>query len=239
MEVPPARDAANLPGFNQPFRNLRQQLRQRNFLLTTKPAPPRCPEMLDDYSLFQTAMRGVEPLPCQGAYSAPPPLPTNGPPQRPADPDLEALYELIDLVQGRGEFDLSLTDEYVSGQVPGLDHRIMAALQAGRLPVQDYCDLHGLTVAQAREQLERFLTAARAKNYRTVLVIHGRGRNSPQQIPVLKQHLQQWLSSKSFRRQILAFASARSYDGGTGALYLLLRPLNGNHARKSPARSPR
>jgi len=55
------------------------------------------------------------------------------------------------------------------------------------------------------------------------LVVHGRGHNSPDNLPVLKRYLQGWLSMKRFRRQVLAFASAQPYDGGTGALYLLLR----------------
>jgi DNA-nicking Smr family endonuclease len=53
--------------------------------------------------------------------------------------------------------------------------------------------------------------------------VHGRGRNSPGNLPVLKIHLEGWLTMKRFRRQVLAFASAQPYDGGTGALYLLLR----------------
>lgn len=236
--MPGMRDAANLPGFYQPFRTLREELQRRHYLLPTKPAPPRFPalESGDEQALFRAAMREVKPLERRGAYSVPPPPPSPRVPGRPAGAELEALYQLIDLVQGRGEFDLSFTDEYLMGQVPGLDARIMAALQAGQLPVQDYCDLHGLTVAQARERLEQFLASARAKNYRTVLVIHGRGHNSPQQIPVLKQHLEHWLTSKSFRRQVLAFASARPYDGGTGALYLLLRPLDRRTKHQKPQR---
>lgn len=224
MAPPSCCNSPDLHGFNQPFKNLRRQLKLHNFPLEQKPTPPPCPVAPDDAALFWAAMQEVAPLARDGAYSVPPPVPAANPPPISQPADLEALYQLLDLVEGRGEFDLSLTDEYLAGQVPGLDQRIVAALQAGQLPVQDHCDLHGLTVSQARERLAAFISQARKKNFRTVLVIHGRGRNSPRQIPVLKQHLQQWLTMKSFRRQVLAFASARSYDGGTGALYLLLAP---------------
>jgi DNA-nicking Smr family endonuclease len=40
---------------------------------------------------------------------------------------------------------------------------------------------------------------------------------------VLKQALQGWLSQKRIGKLVLAFATARPQDGGTGALYVLLR----------------
>jgi DNA-nicking Smr family endonuclease len=40
---------------------------------------------------------------------------------------------------------------------------------------------------------------------------------------VLKSRLANWLARGQSARRILAFASARSCDGGTGALYVLLR----------------
>ncbi len=129
----------------------------------------------------------------------------------------------MELVEGKGEFDLSLTDEYLEGQVPHLDPRVVQALKDGALPVQDYCDLHGLGVDEAQVCLKNFLADSRVRNYRTVLVVHGRGHNSPGNLPVLKSRLEGWLTMKRFRRQVLAFASAQPYDGGTGALYLLLR----------------
>jgi DNA-nicking Smr family endonuclease len=40
---------------------------------------------------------------------------------------------------------------------------------------------------------------------------------------VLKEALAGWLVDGRFGRQVLAFASARPADGGSGALYVLLR----------------
>jgi len=44
--------------------------------------------------------------------------------------------------------------------------------------MQDYCDLHGLSVEHAQVCLKQFLSQALARDYRTVLVVHGRGHNS-------------------------------------------------------------
>jgi DNA-nicking Smr family endonuclease len=43
------------------------------------------------------------------------------------------------------------------------------------------------------------------------------------QIPVLKRQLTGWLARGHWSRLVLAFTSARPYDGGVGALYVLLR----------------
>ena len=173
-------------------------------------------------TLFDQAMQEVVPLEHQGAFSVP------GKPRRcapvfPVKEDWETLCALMELVEGKGHFDLSLTDEYLEGQVPHLDPRVVRALKDGALPVQDYCDLHGLGVDEAQARLKDFLAHSQVRNYRTVLVVHGRGHNSPGNLPVLKSRLEGWLTMKRFRRQVLAFASAQPYDGGTGALYLLLR----------------
>ena len=56
-----------------------------------------------------------------------------------------------------------------------------------------------------------------------MLIVHGRGLNSKDQVPVLKTRLAQWLARGSWARLVLAFTSARPYDGGAGALYVLLR----------------
>ncbi len=227
MKAPQSKVQGNGQGFHQPFDGLRERLGRLDTLLSTKPCPPRCAPDLDEAVLFQAAMQEVVPLPSQGAFSVPW-QPPSCPPRRQDQEDWEARCQLTDLVEGRGPFDLSLTDEYVEGQVPQLDPQVMAALKAGALPIQDYCDLHGLSVPLAQVRLQKFLFQAQCRQYRTVLVVHGRGHNSPGHLPVLKQHLAAWLTMKRFRRQVLAFASAQPYDGGTGAVYLLLR-------RQSPA----
>jgi DNA-nicking Smr family endonuclease len=222
MDARKSKDQDSPTGFYKPFHGLSEQIAQTGLDLSTKPCPPRIGSSLDDGTLFIQAMQEVVPLEHQGAFSVP------GKPRRcqpvfPFKEDWEALCALTELVGGRGQFDLSLTDEYLEGQVPHLDPRVVRALKAGALPVQDYCDLHGLGVDEAEARLKEFLTHCLVCNYRSVLVVHGRGRNSPGQLPVLKSRLEGWLTMKRFRRQVLAFASARPYDGGTGALYLLLR----------------
>ena len=113
--------------------------------------------------------------------------------------------------------------EYVEGHVIGLDPRLVRRLRRGDFSWQAHLDLHGQTAAQARDAVERFIAAAVRNGHRCVLVVHGRGLNSKDQVPVLKEHMKSWLARGRIGRYVLAFTSARPVDGGAGALYVLLR----------------
>jgi DNA-nicking Smr family endonuclease len=135
----------------------------------------------------------------------------------------DALDELRDLVAGRGAFSIQCTDEYMEGVAPGVDHRLAQRLHRGDFAAQAQCDLHGHTVEDARVVVQRFVTQAHAAGQRCVRVIHGRGRNSRDNRPVLKEQVQLWLSHGRLSRLVLAFATAPTADGGAGAVYVLLR----------------
>lgn len=145
------------------------------------------------------------------------------PPARGSDADEEALLQLSELVAGVGPFDIADSDEFIEGAVPGLDPNVVRKLHRGDYAVQAHLDLHGLTQEEAKSQLITFLTASRARSFRCVLVVHGRGLHSKDQIPVLKGSIQRWLSQGRMAKEVLAFATARPHDGGAGAVYVLLR----------------
>jgi len=139
------------------------------------------------------------------------------------DEDAEELAQLAELVAGDAPFDLSDSDEFIEGLLPSLDPRIVRKLKKGEVAVQGHVDLHGLTREEARGALEKFLLAARQSQKRCVLVVHGRGLHSKDQIPVLKTSVQLWLTRGRMARWVLAFTTARPHDGGAGAVYVLLR----------------
>jgi DNA-nicking Smr family endonuclease len=155
------------------------------------------------------------------------PAPSTETVRRPVDEDAEALAVLSDLVTGNGDFDISDSSEYVEGAVVGLDPRILRRLRRGEFAYQAILDLHGMSAAAARIEVERFVVGAGAEGHRAVLIVHGRGRNSKDNVPVLKERLKSWLARGRIGRGILAFTSARPADGGAGALYVLLRRRRG------------
>ena len=137
--------------------------------------------------------------------------------------DLEAVDELRALVSGDAPFDISDGDEFIEGKTPGLDQGIVKKLRRGDYAVQGHLDLHGRTREEAKPALETFLREARRSGKRCVLVVHGRGLHSRDQLPVLKEALKAWFGHGKFARHVLAFATARPADGGAGAVYVLLR----------------
>jgi DNA-nicking Smr family endonuclease len=155
-----------------------------------------------------------------GRVASPPPDVT--PPPRKSE-DAEVLAELADLCGGDGPFDIADSDEYIEGLADGIDRRLLKRLRAGEYAVQAHVDLHGLTREDARERVARFLTESRRAGRRCVLVVHGRGLHSKDQIPVLKQAVRTWLERGQTARAVLAFTTARPVDGGAGAVYVLLR----------------
>ncbi|KJU85869.1 smr domain-containing protein, partial [Candidatus Magnetobacterium bavaricum] len=96
-------------------------------------------------------------------------------------------------------------------------------LHEGMYSVQDFLDLHGCTLAEAELIISGFIKESIRKGYRCIKVIHGRGLRSPNG-PVLKSALVKWLSGQ-MRKYIMAFATAPQYDGGLGALYILLKKV--------------
>lgn len=99
----------------------------------------------------------------------------------------------------------------------GIQHTVMRKLRRGQYSIGAELDLHGMTVREARQALSDFL---RTTHHRCVRIIHGKGHGSYQKQPILKGKVNNWLQQ---RNEVLAFCSALPVDGGTGALYVLLK----------------
>lgn len=181
---------------------------------------PRPPAPLPDDLLFAQAMHGVQPLapgPARVLATLTGRLPD------PDAEDAEVRDELAALVSGEAAFRLSDGDEFMEGSVADLDKRTRLRLRRGEFALQAHLDLHGQTREEAHATLDGFLQTQRAHGHRCVLVIHGRGKNSKDQVPVLKEQMARWLTRGAAGKIVLGFCTARSCDGGPGAVYVLLR----------------
>lgn len=217
--------------FNDAFGKLRalkdaqereqEAARKRKAAPPPAPPPPPAPRTRSEAELWEDATRGVRPVE-PGRGLAPPPAPplASGAVWH---PDLEAVDELRALISGDAPFDIQDSDEYIEGRVTGLDQALVAKLRRGEFAVQGHVDLHGMTRSEAKAAVDDFLRRSRQAGKRCVLVVHGRGTHSKDQLPVLKEALKTWLSTNRFGRHVLAFATARPADGGAGAIYVLLR----------------
>ncbi|TXH71902.1 MAG: DNA mismatch repair protein MutS [Thiothrix sp.] len=103
---------------------------------------------------------------------------------------------------------------------PGVQHRVFNKLRRGEYRVAAELDLHGLNIRQARAYLAEFLVTVYPLQGECVRIIHGKGNRSNHRGPVLKTKVNHWLRQHD---RVQAFHSARPVDGGTGAVYVLLK----------------
>jgi DNA-nicking Smr family endonuclease len=193
-----------------------------------KPKPvkedtPR-PDEKAELALFQAAMQGVSQMRDDSARKpAPKAAPAPAATPLPLDADEDDGAYLRKFLSGEVEFELEYTDEFMYGYVRGLDIKTFQQLKAGSLSVAARLDLHGMTSAQARENLLFFIRESYLQGHRCVLVVTGRGINSPGGQSVLRRETETWLTHEPLKRVVLAFCTAQAKDGGAGAIYVLLR----------------
>lgn len=161
----------------------------------------------EDAALFRSSIGLVTPLTEQNRIDLPRPSTqarVRSGVTKPAIPDLLSDY-LSDHVE----------EDYLSN---GLSRMTLRKLR--RSKVQDSLDLHGSPVDAARVLLQEFLFWAVQSEMRCVLVIHGKGVNSPGGIAVLRTLTRNWLRQHP---QVLAYCAATTELGGSGAVMILLK----------------
>jgi DNA-nicking Smr family endonuclease len=169
----------------------------------------------DEQDLFRAHMRDVKRLQAKERHSSRPKPPPRARFTR-AD-QLDVLRESLLPPSDAGS--LSSGDE-LSFRRPHVPESILTKLRRGQFAVEAEIDLHGLTAVEARGALREFIGEALNRRMTCVRVIHGKGRRSGPRGPVLKNVVNHWLQRTD---PVLAFGSARAVDGGSGAIYVLLR----------------
>lgn len=191
--------------------------RPRNLEVRDFPVSP-LPDGLDDQGLFTHAMKDVHAL----GWSAVP-LHFRPPVEiQPQSDEANALRALVEFMRS-GEIEIEQTREYIEGAVHPRGRLYLEDLRSGRFSVQAHLDLHGMNQQEARFAVDEFIVASVRSGLACIRVIHGRGRHSHKQQPILKELIQRWLCSRRLGRHVMAYTSARVCDGGGGAIYVLLR----------------
>jgi DNA-nicking Smr family endonuclease len=97
----------------------------------------------------------------------------------------------------------------------------MRQLKRGSLRISQELDLHGFLKDEALARLEHFVYDARIRGLQAVLVITGKGNNSPEG-PVLQGAVAGWLRNQG-KGLIAEFSSAPRELGGSGAFVVFLK----------------
>lgn len=96
----------------------------------------------------------------------------------------------------------------------------LSRIKKGDFNVEAVLDLHGLIADEAEQEIIDFISHCYARNQRFIRIIHGKGYNSNEQHPILKNIVNQILREI---KEVIAFSSAQEKDGGVGAVNILLR----------------
>lgn len=167
----------------------------------------------EEESLFLAEMRDVTPLKSDNKVKI------KKPPKKPLK---QAIANIDSFTIDDAFSDAEIIEEcpdILSFSRSGLQHSVLKKLRQGKQPVEHLLDLHGLTVAEARKELQAFLGDCEAAGLRHVIIVHGKGFRSKDK-PVIKPMLNRWLKAVD---NVLAFHSAQPKDGGNGAVYVLLK----------------
>lgn len=169
----------------------------------------------DDWQLFREAVKDAVPLNAEPRVSRQKSPPKPYARQR----ELDEQAVVAELLTDPGPIPGLESGEELLFLRNGYQRRYLNRLRRGHYAVRDEIDLHGMTVTPAGELLLGFINRAAAQGLGCVRVIHGKGLRSPG-LPRLKQ-----MTSRLLRRHplVIAFASCRPVDGGTGAVGVLLK----------------
>ena len=141
-------------------------------LTISNEAPMTKPFALDprDRELFRQSVGPVKPLRCDRidpipSHPAPIPRFTRADERRVLDDMLSDYFEPAELDTG----------EELYYRAEGVQQAVLRKLRRGQFRVGAALDLHGMTVAMAREALAGFLRAARRESLGCVRIVHGKG----------------------------------------------------------------
>ena len=136
-------------------------------------------------------------------------------------PKTSHIHTQIDSAQGdpftvSNELHWHDSDAQLSYSDESLSPKLFKQLQKGHIKPEATLDLHQLDRHTAATEIEHFLATAFHHDCRSLLIIHGKGTDKP----VLKNLTEQFLRQDA---RVFAFHSAQRQDGGTGAVYVLLK----------------
>lgn len=106
-------------------------------------------------------------------------------------------------------------NEIIGLNKTNISYKRYQKLKSGKVIYHFKLDLHHYSCNQAEKKLKHFLSDCHLKKVQCCLIIHGKGSGLIK--AVVNHHL-------IHSAVVTAFHSAQSYDGGAGAVYVLLKP---------------
>ena len=102
----------------------------------------------------------------------------------------------------------------------GVQKKKLRELKRGRLKITDTLDLHGFTRTSTPTTITSFIASCNQQYNQCVMIITGKGRNSPDRVSVVRETTLETLRNHP---RVLAYCCSKPADGGHGAFYVLLQ----------------
>jgi DNA-nicking Smr family endonuclease len=100
----------------------------------------------------------------------------------------------------------------------GLSPKLIKKMKRGDIDFAPSLDLHGQTVIEACESMSQFMYHHQHEPF--IHIIHGKGYHSENGMSILKTQVVSFLHQHP---QVIAFNSCPAKDGGSGAVFALLK----------------
>ena len=102
----------------------------------------------------------------------------------------------------------------------GVQKKRLRELRRGRLKITDTLDLHGYTRTSTPTTITNFITSCNHKHNQCVMIITGKGINSPERVSIVRETTLETLRNHP---RVMAYCCSQPIDGGHGAFYVLLQ----------------
>ncbi len=181
---------------------------------------------VDDADLFSRSVRGAKPID-RGEENAiePADVPNDRTPrpEAPVDENESGLFlqAMTAIGAGSAREKVSDDDSLDESGIRRSPSSRMRQLRKGTIRIGQELDLHGSLRDDAVRKLHQFVAGAYARGDEAVLVITGKGINSPDG-PVLPAAVRDWLAGPG-KSMVAEFLPAPRDRGGSGAIVVFLR----------------
>ena len=178
----------------------------------------------DELALFRESVGSVKPIRADDRVQF-----RNPPAARARQREADDRLVLAEMLHGPLDVSSIETGEELLFLRSHLKPKILTKLRRGEYSIGGELDLHSMNAAAAQKSIVEFIAEAQLENIRAVKIIHGKGLRSKHRGPILKR-----LTASVLMRMksVMAFASARPNDGGTGAVYVLLTSATYRNPRR-------
>lgn len=158
--------------------------------------------------------------------------PTKQPEEKPSAPLV--IKEVEPSLRMEGVYNSNSFNELAVGNTDNLDKNTAEKFRKGQFKIEARLDLHGRTEKEAFSAVGDFIHNSYVCGRRCVLIITGKGLKNDNDAwyetkGIIREALPQWLNHVDIRPFVLSMSPALPADGGSGAMYVLLKRKRPSH----------